>query len=109
MNVAKWFDPDEELQKLRSASPKPPKVAKVEREEGETLGGLATLGREDPPNCKNAGTWLCPNCLREVCLDPPDPTIFPTRLWSCTKCTTHGTTRAGAPYPVVWIVTRTFQ
>ena len=54
-------------------------------------------------------TWPCPQCGGQVRLDSPDATILPTRFWTCTACSAWGATRDGAPYPVVWISTRTVQ
>src|ERR1700754_71723 len=59
----------------------------------------------------SAPVWPCPRCGAVVQYDPVDDAapVLPSRFWTCTHCPTWGTTRDGAPYPGVWIVTRTFQ
>jgi ribosomal protein L37AE/L43A len=46
--------------------------------------------------------WSCPVCGGPVRLDPPDVTILPTRLWTCSSCGAYGAAREGAPFPTVW-------
>jgi predicted RNA-binding Zn-ribbon protein involved in translation (DUF1610 family) len=85
--------------KVRSSMPLPEALREaLRRHKPEVLRLLA-----------RAVSFPCPSCGSVVCLDPLDAAILPTRLWACSQCSTWGTTREGAAYPVAWVGRLTMQ
>ncbi len=89
--------PDGKL-KVRAPAPLPEYLWKELR---QRKGELLTLLTGSP-------SWSCPECKGQVRLEV-HPKEAPSRIWTCTTCSTWGATREGAPFPVVWISTRTVQ